>query len=255
MQIDVATTIESDEEPERAIDSGVPGDTSLPRPSSPELPEIPPAGMSVPMKVFKCLSTNLRSVWTSLKPLWNTIRDQSAELSILKTEVRANFESINDKLDKLLQSAQLPIPERPGTSVAMVESHPQVGITHRIKHLRRLETLDTRDVWEEWTIGVPIGGNALEAPLKVLEDNKKNDEYRDFSDKALKTAVGRRVHIARHLEAKISEHQLVSNMSYEDAVMKAIDDAEATRTILGKNGQKCSLYRFWEHIRGYKMRT
>ena len=129
---------------------------------------------------------------------------------------------------------------------------PQVCTTYRVQYLRKLNTLDIDDVWREWTVGVPVGGNALEEPFKTLEENKGNNKYRDLSNKQLKTAVFRRVHIAQYLKAAIREIQQGSGISYEDAVQMAITQAEELRVRLGKNGKKCSLYRFWEHIRGYK---
>ena len=59
----------------------------------------------------------------------------------------------------------------------------QVGSTYKVMHLRSLESLNIKDIWEEWTVGIDFEGSEIEAPLKELEANKKNTPYRDPSTK------------------------------------------------------------------------
>ena len=228
------------------------GETPLPSSCAAELPAIPPASMSVHMGIFKCLSANMRKVWSSLKPLWNALHEQGADFNVFKVEVQSNFEMVHDKLDTLLQAAKLPVPKRRTTTIGVQEVEPQVGSEYKVVNLRALRNLDIKDIWEEWTVGVDVGGGKLEAPLKELEADKKNMHYRDRSNKGLKMAVLRRVDIASHLEKKIEEIQQKDGGTYDDAVGKAIQQAELRRKTLGKKGSKCSLFRYWEDIKNYK---
>lgn len=240
---------------ENTTDLEVLGGTNLPSSSAIQFPDIPPAGLSVHLGIFRCLSANLRKVWSSLKPLWNALHEQGADFNVFKVEVQSNFEMVHDKLDTLLRAAKLPVPKRRTTTIEVQAVEPQVGSTYRVTHLRSLDSLNIKDIWEEWTVGVDVGGSELEAPLKKLEANKKNTPYRDPSNKGLKTAVLRRVDIASHLEKETEEIQQKDGGSYDDAIKKAIEQAELTRKTLGKQGKSCSLFRFWEHIKNYSSRN
>lgn len=71
--------------------------------------------------------------------------------------------------------------------------------------------MNLRDVWSEWTKGVPLGGGLMEAPLKELEAQKDTAPYKDPLDLGLKTKVARRRHIAERIEKEIKNCRFVLN--------------------------------------------
>ena len=171
---------------------------------------------------------------------------------MFKAEVQSSLNLLHDKVDTLLQAGKIPVPTRRRATAEVQEVEPQVGCNYRVTNLRRLETLNIKDIWQEWTVGVDVGGGKLEAPLKELEANKKDTPYRDLSNKGLKTAVFRRKDIGSHLEKRIAEFQQRDGVTHDVAVSKAIEEAELRRKSLGKKGKKCSLYRYWLYINNYK---
>ena len=57
--------------------------------------------------------------------------------------------------------------------------------------------------------------------------------------------------ILQHIEARSQELQ-ASGVDETVAIDKAIEEAEEKRKVLGKKGQKASLYRLWKHLNNYK---
>ena len=211
--------------------------------------EIPEGGLTVNFRIFKCLSLNMKKVWMSLRPMWAAFQEHRAEFLAHKTEVNHKLDLILEALGRPISTANVArqvIQESPNDQEALKEQH-----AYRLENLRPLNSLDVVDIWKEWTVGVPIGGSTLEAPLKELEAAKDAEKYKDARNKGLKTAVMRRRHIVEHLETKIAELR-ESGLAEEAAEAQAIENAEKVRLNLGKGGKKVSLYSFWKHIRDYK---
>ena len=66
--------------------------------------------------------------------------------------------------------------------------------------------MSIRDVWEECTVGLKLGGVQVPALLQ-LEREKDQNPYRNLKNRGLKSAVRRRVHRAEYINTLRQHHR------------------------------------------------
>ena len=66
--------------------------------------------------------------------------------------------------------------------------------------------MSIRDVWEECTVGLKLGGVQVPALLQLGRDKNQNP-YSNLKNRVLKSALRRRVHIAEYINALRQNHR------------------------------------------------